>query len=161
MSSVKQYKAVNYIGYFYFEQETVNELITWVVYIVLPAFAGSFASDYFKTLKQDNMRISLIRVVLASVIAIIISLVLLDHFLNLTERRALVAFISIIFGLLGFEILYGLSSIENMVVLIKKVTALFSPIFALAKQVNELRTFTSNKYTHDDRKEKNNEGQNE
>ena len=145
-------------GSFYLEQELVNEIITWVVYIVLPAFAGSFASDYFKTLKQENMRISLIRVVLASVLAIIISLVLLDHFSSLVERKGLIAFASIIFGLLGFEIMYGLSSIENMAALIKKITALFSPIFALARQINELRAVTSSRHALDDRKEKSDEG---
>ena len=124
--------------YLYDEQVRINEIITWIVYIILPAFVGGYAGDYFKTISHKNMKISITRVLLAAVIATIISLALLD-FINMAERMALLAFISFILGMLGFEFLYGMSSIDNIVVYLKKISSLLSPIIALAGQINELR----------------------
>ena len=125
--------------YFIYEElERINEIITWVVYIILPAFVGGYASDYFKTISHEKMKISIKRVLLAAVIATIISFALLD-FINMAERMALLAFISLVLGMIGFEILYGMSSIDNMVILLKKLSSLLGPIFVLMGQINELR----------------------
>lgn len=123
--------------------ETVNHLMIWTVYMILPAFVGSYASDYFKTLKKDEIKISLNRIVLATVIAVIISQVFMEWFLD-SGRRAILPFVSLVFGLLGFELLHGLSSIENMVTLIKNISKLISPISSLINQIHELRSFKTN-----------------
>ena len=144
--------------YVYEEQVRVNEIITWVVYIILPVFVGGYASDYFKTVSQKNMRISINRVLLAAVIATIISLALLD-FINMAERLALLAFISLVLGMVGFEFLYGMSSFDNMVVLLKKITSLFSPILSLAGQINELRAFAIKQKLKDASNDENSENE--
>jgi len=126
----------------YEQMEWVNELIKWTVYIVLPALVGSYASDYFKTLKQEEMRISFRRVILASAIAVAISFIFLDR-LMLADRRAILPIISLVLGLIGFELLHGLSSIDNMVALLRKISTLLSPILTLIRQVNEVRTLAA------------------
>jgi len=129
--------------YTYSEQlEWVNEFIKCTVYIVLPALVGSYASDYFKTLKQEDIRISFRRIILAAAIAVVITFIFLD-WLIYTNRRALLPLVSLVFGLLGFELLYGLSSIDNMVTLLKKISSLLNPIFLLIRQINEVRILTS------------------
>jgi len=119
--------------------ELFNDIILWVVFIILPAFVGSYASDYFKTLSKENMRLSIKRIFLATVIAVIITQVFLD-WLIYTDRRAILPFTSLVLGLLGFELLHGMSSLENMVSLIKRLSLLISPIVGLIRQVNEVRS---------------------
>lgn len=126
------------------QMEWINGLINWAVFIILPAFVGSYASDYFKTLKQEDMKISFRRVVLASTIAIAISAIFLNWIIY-TNRREILLFVNLVLGLLGFELLYGLSSIDNMITLLKKISALINPITTLIRQINEVRAMTTKK----------------
>lgn len=124
------------------QMEWINGLINWAVFIILPAFVGSYASDYFKTLKQEDMKISFRRVILASAIAIAVSAIFIEWIIY-TDRREILLFVNLILGLLGFELLYGLSSIDNMITLLKKLSSLIKPITTLIRQINEVRAMTA------------------
>lgn len=133
--------------------ELFNSLILWVVYIILPAFVGSYASDYFKSLNQEELRLSIKRILLATVIAVIITQLFLDWMIY-TERRAILPFTSLVLGLLRFELLHGMSSLDNMVALIKRLSKLVSPMIALVRQINEARSVLAGQKRESDGKKR-------
>lgn len=130
--------------------EMFNSLILWVVYIILPAFVGSYASDYFKSLNQEALRLSMKRILLATVIAVIITKLFLEGMID-AQRRAMLPFICLVLGLLGFELLHGMSSLENMIGLIKQLSKLIVPLIVLAREINEVRGLLVTQKDHDTR----------
>jgi uncharacterized protein YacL len=124
------------------QQELVNQFITWMVFIILPAFAGSYASDYLKTLKHQEMKISLVRILLSAVIACIIAFIFVDWLIEI-NKKPILPFATFVLGMLGFEILHGFSSLDNMVALLKKLTKVMAPIVTIVGQINEVRKMSA------------------
>lgn len=127
----------------------LNNIIILIVYIVLPSFVGSYASDYIKTLRQQNIKVNFKKAILSSIITIIIVRSFLDWILYI-DRRELLPLISLIIGLLGFEILYGFSSLDNIVILLKRVSLIIGRIINIVKQISELFSLTTNNKDEND-----------
>jgi len=121
-----------------FQPDLISPVIMWVCFIIMPGFVGAYASDYIKKLKHEEMKVSLIRVILATVIACIITFIFMDWLIEI-NRKPVIPFITLVLGLLGFELLHGLSSINNIVALLKKLSKVLTHIVDMIDQVNEAR----------------------
>jgi len=122
--------------------DLINPIITWVCFIIIPGFVGAYASDYLKTLKNEEMKVSLVRVILATAISCVITFIFLDWLIEI-NRKPVVPFVTLVLGLLGLELLHGLSSIDNIVGFLKKLSNMLTAVLHLAGQVNEVRKLTA------------------
>jgi len=120
------------------QQHVIHPVIKWLCLIVIPAFVGSYGSDYLMTLKHENMKVSVIRILLAMALSFAITFALLDILLEI-NKMPLIPLISLILGLLGFELINGLSSIENILVLLKKLSDVLSSFTTVIRHLNEAR----------------------
>ena len=126
------------------QPELINPIIMWACYIVIPGFVGAYASDFIKTLRHEEMKVSLIRVILATVLSCVINFIFVEWLIEI-NRKALIPFICFVLGLLGFELLHGLSTIDNIVALLSRLSKVLTFIMDVLEQANEVRKLAATK----------------
>ena len=93
-----------------------NELVTYVLQfmlIMLSALAGSYAKDYQRAIKCGSGRVDMRRVFLSDVTATVVMFALSDYVVDKWGMKVLIT-LSFIAGLIGFQLLEKLSTIEGL-----------------------------------------------
>ena len=103
------------------------------------SFIGSFAKDYLKMIRlSKRVYFNFIEIILSTCTASVITYALSIHIQQYAGTRGLV-FVSFVIGLLGFELLIRLSSINGVITLITTLIDLYrhNEINQKQKRVNE------------------------
>lgn len=106
------------------------------------SFIGSFAKDYLKMIRLGKrVYFNFIEIVLSTATASVITYALSVHIQQYVGTRGLVLF-SFIIGLLGFELLIRLSSINGVITLLTTLIDLYrnNEISQKQKRVREKKT---------------------
>ena len=92
--------------------------------VLLLAFVGSVAKDYIAAFNGEH-RLSIVRILLSTVTACLLIMVFSDFLIDKLGIKGLVG-VSFFAGLIGFELLQDISSIDGLLKLVNKVTAILS-----------------------------------
>ena len=92
--------------------------------VLLLAFVGSVAKDYIAAFNGEH-KLSIVRILLSTVTACLLIMVFSDFLIDKLGIKGLVG-VSFFAGLIGFELLQDISSIDGLLKLVNKVTAILS-----------------------------------
>ena len=92
--------------------------------VLLLAFVGSVAKDYIAAFNGEH-KLSIVRILLSTVTACLIIMVFSNFLIDNLGIKGLVG-VSFFAGLIGFELLQDISSIDGLLKLVNKVTAILS-----------------------------------
>ena len=92
--------------------------------VLLLAFVGSVAKDYIAAFNGEH-RLSIVRILLSTVTACLLILVFSNFLIDKLGIKGLVG-VSFFAGLIGFELLQDISSINGLLKLVNKVAAILS-----------------------------------
>ena len=92
--------------------------------VLLLAFVGSVAKDYIAAFNGEH-RLSIVRILLSTVTACLLIMVFSNFLIDNLGIKGLVG-VSFFAGLIGFELLQDISSIDGLLKLVNKVTAILS-----------------------------------
>ena len=101
-----------------------SEDILILCIVLLLAFVGSVAKDYIAAFNGEH-RLSIVRILLSTVTACLLIMVFSDFLIDKLGIKGLVG-VSFFAGLIGFELLQDISSIDGLLKLVNKVTAILS-----------------------------------
>lgn len=92
--------------------------------VLLLAFVGSVAKDYIAAFNGEH-KLSIVRILLSTVTACLLIMVFSNFLIDKLGIKGLVG-VSFFAGLIGFELLQDISSINGLLKLVNKVTAILS-----------------------------------
>lgn len=92
--------------------------------VLLLAFVGSVAKDYIAAFNGEH-KLSIVRILLSTVTACLLIMVFSNFLIDNLGIKGLVG-VSFFAGLIGFELLQDISSIDGLLKLVNKVTAILS-----------------------------------
>ena len=101
-----------------------SEDILILCIVLLLAFVDSVAKDYIAAFNGEH-RLSIVRILLSTVTACLLIMVFSDFLIDKLGIKGLVG-VSFFAGLIGFELLQDISSIDGLLKLVNKVTAILS-----------------------------------
>ena len=101
-----------------------SEDILILCIVLLLAFVGSVAKDYIAAFNGEH-RLSIVRILLSTVTACLLIMVFSNFLIDKLGIKGLVG-VSFFAGLIGFELLQDISSINGLLKLVNKVTAILS-----------------------------------
>jgi hypothetical protein len=101
-----------------------SEDILILCIVLLLAFVGSVAKDYIAAFNGEH-RLSIVRILLSTVTACLLIMVFSDFLIDKLGIKGLVG-VSFFAGLIGFELLQDISSIDGLLKLVNKITAILS-----------------------------------
>ena len=101
-----------------------SEVILIFCIVLLLAFVGSVAKDYIAAFNGEH-KLNIVRILLSTVTACLIIMVFSNFLIDNLGIKGLVG-VSFFAGLIGFELLQDISSIDGLLKLVNKVTAILS-----------------------------------
>ena len=101
-----------------------SEDILILCIVLLLAFVGSVAKDYIAAFNGEH-KLSIVRILLSTVTACLLIMVFSNFLIDNLGIKGLVG-VSFFAGLIGFELLQDISSIDGLLKLVNKITAILS-----------------------------------
>ena len=117
----------------------LSTVIRFCLFVFLPAFLGSYGSDYFRTFTGKNYKVRLSRVFFGATTSCIINAALFyDYFIGKGQLNYL-AGLSFLFGCVGFEIMGHLATLEGWLSLVTLFRKIADPVLKFLVEFQAFR----------------------